>query len=150
MSIPSIDPALLAKLADPAVASMLKQLLASDEDGQVAFAPFYMNKHGKVTKGHEELELQRNELGLTPIYAEEALELKLITKSEYQKMKGEPKSDSDSELDNKAKEESELQSLKAKAKELKIPNWHLYGADRLKGEIKKAELKAKKEEDGEA
>ncbi len=148
MSTSNIDPALLAKLRDPAVALALRDILGVESQGPIDFAPFYVNKHGKVTVGHEELELQRSNLELTPITYQEAVARGLMTKEEAEAAQAVDAHEDGESVDLNNPTEEELGALKARAKELGVPNWHLMKAARLQGEIRKAELKLSNESEG--
>ncbi|WP_431786954.1 hypothetical protein [Vibrio harveyi] len=137
----TIDPKLLAKLADPAIQKQLAELLKEQSEDNVVktYAPFYRAKTGKITKGHALIEKHRESLELTPIYDEEAVKLGLMD-SQSKNMSA-PSNDAPTQDLNNPDEE-ELKDLRMRAKNAGIPNWQVKGAARLRGELTKIELKA--------
>ncbi len=141
MELGNIDPRILQKLSDPEVQKLLTNLISSaGGDDPTEFAPFYRNKHGKITSGHEGIEKFKKDMELEPIFAPEAVKLGLMTQFEADKFLGKAE-DENKRVDLINVSEDELQELRAKARELSIPNAHLMKAHRLRAEIKKAEMK---------
>ncbi|HCG6030288.1 hypothetical protein [Vibrio parahaemolyticus] len=135
-----IDPRLLQLLQDPSKLAALTKLLEDQEDAvPTTFAPFYRNKHGKITKGHLGIAKMLKGLELTPIYEEEAIKLGLMTVEQAKASKENESAEPTKDLNNPSEEEE--QAIRARAKELDIPNWHVKGVSRLRGEIAKAERK---------
>ncbi len=133
---------LLKALEDPKTAKQLETLLGKPEKEPTTFAPFYRNKVGKITKGHLNLERHKRDLELTPIYEEEAVELGLMTQAEAKKAVTETPVQEEPQVDLNNVSDEELADLRQKARALGVPNWQVKKAARLRGDIKKIELKA--------
>ncbi len=148
----SFQSKLLAELKDPQFVEQLKGLLdqrKNVDDEPTTYAPFYRNKVGKVTKGHLNLERYKRDLELTPIHEDEAVALGLMTKAEAEALKSDAPVVEEEVVDLNSVSDEELADLRERARALNIPSWQVKGVARLRGDIKKAELKAKNESSNE-